>query len=443
MLHGMPLGYWGSHRLLGGIIGSCPEKIEYVGDLVKKWISELECLAMIASSQSQAAFAAFTKSVQFWWTYVQQVIGDCQSLFENLETVIQKKFLPTIMRSEVSDTERILSLPAKWGGLGVSNPIEMAATSFTMSRRATDIIVQAIKGKGLFELDAHINQLTETRRELSRVKDQLCNDKFEDVLGQFDTTQQRAILRARNEKISGWLTVLPLAKSHFDLSPQEFWDALAIRYKKPLRGTPELCDGCGAQFNLSHALSCRKGGLVTHRHNEVRDTLGDLASLIWSNVKREPIVREADNKVGTTALVADIAIRGVWMPQAEALFDVRVINTDAQSYSNRTTRDVLQSAEKEKKAKYVAACEERRASFMPVCCSVDEVFGKEAEVFLKMIGEGLSTRWDRSYSEVMGWVRARMLFAILRATILCLRGARAKWRCLGLEDGTPLRLVMS
>ena len=79
---------------------------------------------------------------------------------------------------------------------------------------------------------------------------------------------------------------------------------------------------------------------------------------------------------------------------------------------------------------------------MPVCCSVDGVFGKEAEVFLKMIGEGLSTRWDQSYSEVMGWVRARMLFAILRATILCLRGARTKWRCLGLEDGTPLRLVM-
>ena len=51
-----------------------------------------------------------------------------------------------------------------------------------MSRRAIDIIVQAIKGKGPFELDAHINQLTETRRELSRVKEQFCNDKFEDVL---------------------------------------------------------------------------------------------------------------------------------------------------------------------------------------------------------------------------------------------------------------------
>ena len=181
---------------------------------------------------------------------------------------------------------------------------------------------------------------------------------------------------------------------------------------------------------------------MTRRHNEVRDILGDLASLIWSNVKREPIVREADNTVGTSALVVDMAIQGVWMPRAKALFDVRVINTDAQSYSNHMPQDVLQSAEKEK-AKYVIACEERRASFTPICCSVNGLFGKEAKVFLKMIGEGLATKWDLSYCELMGWVRARILFAMLWATILCLHGVCTKWGVLGLEDGASLHLVMS
>ena len=71
---------------------------------------------------------------------------------------------------------------------------------------------------------------------------------------------QRAIVRARNGKVSGWLTVLPLEKSHFDLSAQEFWDALAIQYRKPLSGILDLCDGCSSPFSLSHALSCRKGG---------------------------------------------------------------------------------------------------------------------------------------------------------------------------------------
>ena len=135
-------------------------------------------------------------------------------------------------------------------------------------------------------------------------------------------------------------------------------------------------------------------------------------------------------------------MRGVWLPQAEALFDVRIVDTDAQSYRGRTPKDVLKGAEKEKKAKYSAACEERHALFTPLCCSVDGMLGGEAEVFVKVIGERLASKWDQSYGEVMGWIRSRLSFAILRSSILCIRGSRSKWRCLGMEDGAPLRLIM-
>ena len=53
------------------------------------------------------------------------------------------------------------------------------------------------------------------------------------------------------------------------------------------------------------------------------------------------MVREASTLSHTPALVADISIRGVWIPQAEALFDIIVTDTDAQSYlssSNVITR---------------------------------------------------------------------------------------------------------
>ena len=33
-----------------------------------------------------------------------------------------------------------------------------------------------------------------------------------------------------------------------------------------------------------------------------------------------------------------------------------------------------------------------------------------------------------SYSVVAGWIQARLLFAILRSTNLCLRDSPAKWR---------------
>ena len=50
---------------------------------------------------------------------------------------------------------------------------------------------------------------------------------------------------------------------------------------------------------------------MTSRHNEVRDSPGDLGSLVWSKVKHEPTVKEADNTAGTPTLIADMAIRGV------------------------------------------------------------------------------------------------------------------------------------
>ena len=115
---------------------------------------------------------------------------------------------------------------------------------------------------------------------------------FGDCFSGLSTAQQRAVSRAKDEKISFWLNVIPTSKHHFDLSAQEFRDALALRYKKPLLCVPSICDGCGASFDLSHALICRKGGLVTQpqRHNEIRDALGDLSSLAWSQVKKEPIL---------------------------------------------------------------------------------------------------------------------------------------------------------
>ena len=126
------------------------------------------------------------------------------------------------------------------------------------------------------------------------------------------------------------------------------------------------CDGCGATSSLDYWLICRKGGLVVQRHNEIRDAIGDLAALAWGQVRRETVVVEAGDQHGET-LIADLCVRGVWLPQAEALFDIRVVDTDAQSYLHHTPGRVLLNAEVEKKNKYADACATRRAHFTPLC----------------------------------------------------------------------------
>ena len=104
---------------------------------------------------------------------------------------------------------------------------------------------------------------------------------------------------------------MPFAKHRFDLSAMEFRDALSIRYCRTSLALPALCDGCGAPFTLEHALDYKKVGLVTLRHDKVRDALGDIAAMAYRGVTREPIVQEADNSQSIPALVADLRVGGM------------------------------------------------------------------------------------------------------------------------------------
>ena len=122
--------------------------------------------------------------------------------------------------------------------------------------------------------------------------------------------------------------------------------------------------------------------------------------------------------------------------QDDVLFDVRVTNVDAPSYRSRSPQAVLCSAEAEKKRKYMEACLACHASFTPLCFSIDGMFGTEAD-FCRLT-ERLSIKWERSYSEVIGWVRLRLSFTILQASMLCVRGSRSRWRSLGIVDGASI-----
>ena len=80
---------------------------------------------------------------------------------------------------------------------------------------------------------------------------------------------------------------------------------------------------------------CRKGSLVVQGHSEIRDAIGDLAALAWEQAKHETVVAEAGDQHGET-LIADLCVCGVYLPQAEALFDICVIDNVAQSYLHYT-----------------------------------------------------------------------------------------------------------
>ena len=88
---------------------------------------------------------------------------------------------------------------------------------------------------------------------------------------------------------SNWLTTLPLLEFNYVLNKQEFWDALRIRYNWPIPGLPSRC-ACGAKYDVQHSMSCKKGGFVTLRHNELRDLTAKLLDEVCKDVSTEPML---------------------------------------------------------------------------------------------------------------------------------------------------------
>jgi hypothetical protein len=74
---------------------------------------------------------------------------------------------------------------------------------------------------------------------------------------------------------------------------------------------------------------------------------------------------------GIPALVAELGLRGVWQHQAVALFDIRVIDTDAQSYLSRSVPSILLSAKILKEKKSQEAYQQRHASFRPLLVTTE------------------------------------------------------------------------
>ena len=101
------------------------------------------------------------------------------------------------------------------------------------------------------------------------------------------------------------------------------------------------------------------------------------------------------------ALAADLCVRGVWVSQAEALFDIHVVDTDGQSYDDRTPMAILSTAERDTKQKYSQACPDWRATFTPLCVSVNGMLGCEATAFLKQIGDMLLAKWELDYRTIL------------------------------------------
>ena len=235
---------------------------------------------------------------------------------------------------------------------------------------------------------------------------------------------------------SSWLTCRPIARHGFALSKGEFRDGLCLRYGWTPSRLPTTCV-CEKAFTTAHALSCPFGGFPSIRHNEVRDILASSLKGVAHNVAVEPHLQPLTGeqfqlRSASTEDQArlDVVASGVWGGRFERTFiDVRVFNPYASSNRTSSLSGCYRHHEQEKRRRYDRRVREvERSTFLPFVLSSTGGCGKGAAALVSRIAHLQSLRGREAYSVLIAHLRCRLSFALLRSSVMCLRGARRVWQ---------------
>ena len=124
----------------------------------------------------------------------------------------------------------------------------------------------------------------------------------------------------------------------------------------------------------------------------------------------------------------DIKARGFWNSTQDAYFDVRVFHPNAPCYRSRDLAAVYKQHESAKKREYnQRVLNVEHGVFTPLVFATTGSMAREASTFYKRLANLLSRKQEKPYSMVMGWLRFRLSFAILRSALLCVRGTRSSF----------------
>ena len=225
---------------------------------------------------------------------------------------------------------------------------------------------------------------------------------------------------------------MPVEEHGFALHKGAFRDAMALRYGWRPQGMPSTCI-CGKQNDVSHALSCARGGYVIMRHNEIRDATATLLREVTSSVEVEPtlqpITGERMNhqsaKMDDNCRL-DVKCRGFWSGSQDAFFDVRVFNPLASSHQSASIQAIYKAQEQEKKRAYDQRVREiEHGSFTPLVMSITGGMSSSATIFYSRLAGMISEKRSEAYSKVMNLIRCRIRFSLLRSAITAIRGSRS------------------
>ena len=356
---------------------------------------------------------------------------------EALDGVIRNKYIPALLGRTVSDSERdMLALPASLGGAAIGNTSKVSLIKYDSSKSVTAELTNLVVGQ---QIAAVAPDTDEAKRVARRAGHHHHKADAERIMQSLPAAQSMALALAQHKGAAALITAKPIEHHGFHLAKRDYRDALLLRYGWPVQELPSTC-ACGQPFSVDHSQTCCVGGFIHMRHDHVRDLIASQMREVYRDVQTEPPLTPLEGEVlqprsanTSDDARADIRINGFWTPQQSAFFDVRVFYPLARTYREQNLSTLLRVFEAEKKRQYGdRIIQVERGTFTPLVFSTTGTMGKEASNALKKLAHKLALKRDEPYSAVMGLLRCRLSFCLLRSAIACLRGTRR--RVVALEE---------
>ena len=187
----------------------------------------------------------------------------------------------------------------------------------------------------------------------------------------------------------------------------------------------------GLHFTVEHALSSPKGGYPSNRHNEIRDFTAHPMTEVCHNGAVEPHLQPLTGETlhGASSITQDgarldVATDGFRFERA--FFDVKVFDPYVPSNQRSTLQASYRKHENIKKRAYDQRVREvEHGTFPPLVFSCTGGMSRAATATYKRLAALIAEKSDEPYSTTMGWIRCHLSFSLLRASIMCFRGARS------------------
>ena len=130
------------------------------------------------------------------------------------------------------------------------------------SRKITSELTALIKQQSL-QYDIIEDNLKKLKTEINKKRKE---ENYENVIQRLTTEMndkgKRLVDISTQTGVSKWLTVLPITEFAFELSKQQFWDSIKLRYDWEISNLPTSCP-CGSKYDIQHSVSCKKGGFIS------------------------------------------------------------------------------------------------------------------------------------------------------------------------------------